>query len=211
MLRVLLNGQVLVEGDDWNPVGGSGTLSSLVSLNEVLSVGDVLVFRIDARGGVFIASDSSPTTSLQAAYNTNRFITAQSGQPVTVIGAPQQTVIQTTGDVSVSGTVYSNGLVISNGYVSKPIVSTSTNLALDLDSTVLMTATSGNQTVTLPSAVSQGRVYTVKRVTNGASSYTVATVLSQKIDGGLTYALTSQYSFVTLQSDGSNWHVIGKG
>lgn len=72
--------------------------------------------------------------------------------------------------------------------------------------TMLVTAT--GKTVTLPTAVGvTGTVYVVKLT--AAGSATVTTTSSQTIDGSTTYSLASQYKYVTVQSDGSNWVVIG--
>jgi hypothetical protein len=113
----------------------------------------------------------------------------------------------TVGDFS-GGSVF-----IPGGGVSTAIVNSGSNFTLNQGhSAVGLTATSGTQTATLPTAVGiTGRIYTIKRRANGATSYTVAAQAGQKIDGAATYALTALNSFVTVQSDGANWWVIGKG
>lgn len=74
------------------------------------------------------------------------------------------------------------------------------------DSTIF--AGSGTSTITLPTASGKaGRSYTIKNLTS--SSVTVATTSSQTIDGSSTLSLSTQYQYVTVQSDGSNWYVIG--
>jgi hypothetical protein len=74
-----------------------------------------------------------------------------------------------------------------------------------LDDTVVVT---GTTTITLPSAVDiGGRLYTIVNV--GANVVTVATTSSQDINGATTYLLTTQYSAVTVQSNGTQWYTTG--
>jgi hypothetical protein len=63
----------------------------------------------------------------------------------------------------------------------------------------------GTFTVTLPTAVGiNGRIYIITNV--GTGTITVATALSQTINGGTNPTLTSEDS-LTLQSDGANWKI----
>jgi hypothetical protein len=69
--------------------------------------------------------------------------------------------------------------------------------------------TGGAFTYTLPSAITatNGKGYTIRHV--GTANYIIlATVLSQTIDGQLTYELHRKYDAVTLVSDGANWHIL---
>ena len=85
-------------------------------------------------------------------------------------------------------------------YVTKGVSYTLTSA----DNTVEVTASGTTQT--LPTAVGiTGREYTVKLTASGSA--TVATTSSQTIDGASTYSLSSQYSWVTVKSNGSNWVV----
>lgn len=68
---------------------------------------------------------------------------------------------------------------------------------------------SSSMTITLPTAVGiAGRIYVIKNRGSG-TTVTVATTSSQTIDGATTYSLAAQYKYVTVQSNGSNWMVIG--
>jgi hypothetical protein len=78
---------------------------------------------------------------------------------------------------------------------------------------VLCDATSGAIVATLPDAKKAfenqfGARLTFKRLNSGANAVTLTAVGSQTIDGAATLALGSQYAFATIQSDGSNWHVV---
>jgi hypothetical protein len=89
---------------------------------------------------------------------------------------------------------------VINGYTSSPSVSIT-------NSTVLLTAT--GLTATLPDATShaRGRRYAIKLKATGSG--TVATTSSQTIDGSTTYSLSAANKFVVVESDGTNWNILG--
>lgn len=71
-----------------------------------------------------------------------------------------------------------------------------------------MDCSGGTFTVTLPTAVNiVGRIYVIKNSSSG-TTITVATTSSQTIDGATTYSLPTQYSRVTVQSNGANWIIL---
>jgi len=75
-----------------------------------------------------------------------------------------------------------------------------------LDKTIEVTAT--GLTITLPTAVGiVGKEYIIKLTTSGSA--TVATTSSQTMYCSTTYSLTAQYKYVFVQSNGSNWIIIG--
>jgi hypothetical protein len=70
----------------------------------------------------------------------------------------------------------------------------------------LLDCTSGTFTLTLSTAVTkQGQVFIIKN--SGAGVITVATTLSQTIDGAATLVL-NQYDSYTVVSNGANWIII---
>lgn len=92
------------------------------------------------------------------------------------------------------------------GSFAVALLETESGITLD-DSHYTVVVTATGQTITLPTSASiTGRIYTIKLVASG--SCTVATTSSQTIDGSTTYSLASQYKYVTVQSNGSGWHVI---
>lgn len=101
------------------------------------------------------------------------------------------------------GTASPNSKFEVNGSFATKYTATATGITLDgTHSVVNVTAT--GQTITLPTAASiTGRQYTIKLTASGSA--TVATTSSQTIDGSTTYSLASQYKYVTVVSDGSNW------
>ncbi len=65
---------------------------------------------------------------------------------------------------------------------------------------------SGTTTITLPTAVANINMYTVKRT--GTNTVTVATTSAQTIDGSSTVSLTVQNQSLDFISNGSNWCII---
>ena len=69
-------------------------------------------------------------------------------------------------------------------------------------------ATSGDITITLPTAVSKaGRVVSIKRVDTSSNIVTIATTSSETIDG-MTGGNLDHYDHLRVISDGSNWLII---
>jgi len=71
-----------------------------------------------------------------------------------------------------------------------------------------VTLTSGTATFTLPTAVGiTGKIYIVKN--KGAGVLTIATTSSQTMDGSTTKTFGTQYGGMAVQSNGTNWDIIG--
>jgi len=75
------------------------------------------------------------------------------------------------------------------------------------DSVVVLDASTNNVTAVLPSPVGiTGRKYTVKRIDSSANIVSVdAAINGSTIDGSPTAALASQWDFVNVVSDGTQW------
>jgi hypothetical protein len=87
-------------------------------------------------------------------------------------------------------------------YISKTANYTATISDYTID------ATSGTFTITLPTAVGiTGRVYVIKN--SGTGTITIACTSGQTIDLSATKVLNVQYSTYIVQSNGSNWAIIG--
>ena len=95
------------------------------------------------------------------------------------------------------------------GSVTLPITTLNSDTTLGIQHHTIITDSSGGvKNITLPSNSSllSGRVYIIKRV--GSNNVVVATEDSATIDGSSTQTLSSDYDSITVQSDGSNWHII---
>jgi len=122
------------------------------------------------------------------------------------------------GDANISkatGSNWSMGATIFTGGIGVAIKTVTANYSVftGSDSTILADATSGAVTVTLPSAgsINISAIYIFKRISSAANNVTVATSSSQTIDGATTKTLGSQYAWITVQSNGSNWFIISQG
>lgn len=87
-------------------------------------------------------------------------------------------------------------------------VSTSTNISLTETiglNTILCNATSGNITVTLPTAVSNQAAFNIKKVDSSTNTVIIDPYSTETIDGDLTVTIYDDDDFVQVQSDGTNW------
>lgn len=76
-------------------------------------------------------------------------------------------------------------------------------------SVIYMTTAGTDRTVTLPTAADNaGRVITIKKVDSGTGVCAVDGEGSETVDGVVTRYLPLQYDFMTVQCDGSAWHII---
>ncbi len=76
------------------------------------------------------------------------------------------------------------------------------------DAVILADATSGNLTMTLPTAVSATAQYTIKKTDSSTHTVTVGTTSSQTIDGATTAVIKVQYASITVVSNNANWLII---
>lgn len=76
--------------------------------------------------------------------------------------------------------------------------------------TVFADATGGAFTVTVPAAsVNKGRRFTVIKIDSTASAITVARTSPNTINGATSVTLTAQYEAITIESNGTHWHIVG--
>ena len=82
------------------------------------------------------------------------------------------------------------------------------NISAD-DHIVLLNATSGAFTRTLPTAASmEGKSYFLKKIDTSFNAVTIATTSSQTIDGSTTTTLNTQNEAIWIFSDGTNWQIL---
>lgn len=86
-------------------------------------------------------------------------------------------------------------------------LTTTSDALTDLDSTLIVNSAS-NLTVTLPTAVGRaGRRYTL--VKTGTGVLTIDPAGSETIAGALTETISTQFGFREIESDGTNWVIVG--
>jgi predicted ribosome-associated RNA-binding protein Tma20 len=89
---------------------------------------------------------------------------------------------------------------------------TSSYTAASTDNTILANTTSTAITLTLPNpGTFPGRIYTIKKIgIGGIDNQLTITPASGTIDGGSNYVIYNDWTYVTLQTDGTNWYIIKK-
>jgi hypothetical protein len=96
----------------------------------------------------------------------------------------------------------------------KTISSTDSPYAIDdRDNTILANATAGAITINLPtpSTTIKGRMYTIKKIGSGDIDKEVLVKAgAAQIEGGTDYKIFNDWTFITVQTDGSNWYIVKK-
>jgi hypothetical protein len=96
------------------------------------------------------------------------------------------------------------------GSIAKAIASVSTNTTLDATHhTVLVDASGGARTITLPAAANaSGRVYVIKKIDSSGNNVTIDADSSETIDDATTQIIGIQFESLTIQSDGTEWWIV---
>jgi hypothetical protein len=78
------------------------------------------------------------------------------------------------------------------------------------DITVFCDATGAAQTANLPAASSMtGQILILKKIDSSANTVTLDPNSTETIDGSSTLVLSNQGDGVAIQSNGSNWYIVG--
>ena len=115
--------------------------------------------------------------------------------------------------VLVGATGNANSTMQISGSVAMAITTVTSNYTLTgADNTVLANTTSGAITLTLPApGAFAGRIYTIKKIgTGGIDNALTITPTSGTIDGGASFIIYNDWTYVALQTDGTNWYIIKK-
>jgi NADPH-dependent ferric siderophore reductase len=201
----------------WSQQTAAGAIQAIVSKTSAYTatVNDRTIL-VDATGGAVTV------TLPAAADNSGRIYTVKkvdsSANAVTVDGNASETIDGATTRVLSEQweevTFQCNGtswFVLSQGRREPLTTKTASYTATANDQTILVDATSGAATITLPAAASHlGRRYVVKKIDSSANAVTVDANASETIDGVLTKVLREQYEAITIQSDGTNWYALSR-
>lgn len=218
--RTIIGGASAVDnGTDALQVNGSGRFSGQVTIagttGDIIGNRNTLFLRnANATGNRSnaIVFGSADNTNTWAILNDLDAIGTQVNQLRILNNGNSRLTIDSTGAATFNSTVNSVGHFTA-------ITTTTSDLTLGAThSTVIVNPSSGNVTITLPSASGNtGRIYTITRRSDGNTLNTLSVVVSGggTIDGNITtYELVNAYtqcgwpSGITVQSDGSTWHVI---
>ena len=91
------------------------------------------------------------------------------------------------------------------------VVSKTANYTATLtDAMILVDATGGAVTITMPAATTPGQFYLIKKTDISINAVTISRAGADLLDGSTTVALATQFSARILISDGtSRWYVFG--
>lgn len=115
--------------------------------------------------------------------------------------------------IMVGATGSANSTVQVEGSLAMAIKTVSSSYSITAgDNTILANTSSAAITLTLPTASGiTGRIYTIKKIGNGGiDKELIISPAAGTIDGGSNYTIYNDWTYVTLQTDGSNWYIIKK-
>jgi len=97
-------------------------------------------------------------------------------------------------------------------YVTAAKSANYTVLTSDRNKVLLVDATAGNITITLPAsaAATSGYEVTIKKIDSSTNTVTIDGDASETIDGSSTYVLRNQYDVAVLIADATNWSIKSK-
>lgn len=124
-----------------------------------------------------------------------------------------QDTVAAAGAIKVGNTGNANSTMQIDGSVAMAIKTvTSSYTVTNGDNTILANTTGSAITITLPATTNiAGRIYTIKKIGSGSIDNALTiTPTGSTIDGGTSYIIYNDWTFVTLQTDGSNWYIIKK-
>lgn len=111
------------------------------------------------------------------------------------------------------GTTTPNSTLEVRGSIATSYRAFTTNTTVTATDNLLVFTGSGAATITLPSAIGcEGRAYMIKNAstTGPTPVLTIATALSQTVDGTGSWALSAANETITLVSNGTNWNIAAQ-
>lgn len=186
---------------------GHGSRFPAASFNAVIWPAGQLALSTNAEIVRVTAKSTDTFTITRTQENTSARSIQVGDQIATNITAKWFTDIETN-KLEKSGDTMTGDLIVT-GIATALSSKTTTYSITTTDSILLCSASGGAFTVTLPTAASvSGRSYSIKKTDSTSNAVTIATTLSQTIDGQTTQLLGVQYQSITVVSDGSNWFII---
>ena len=163
-------------------------------------------------GSIIVFNDTKNTASRITAYSSGTSVTVADSNTISAgtkfkVFYPGLNV-DYSGNVAINTTSASSVLHVEGAISTAITTKTSTYTCSVNDSTVLVNATGGGVTINLPAASGiTGRIYTIKKIDSSGNAVTVDGN-ANTVDGIYKSNLESQYKYMTVQTNGSNWHII---
>jgi hypothetical protein len=209
-LEIFLNGQYLTVGEDWAEVGLSGEESITVTTLQDLSVGDVVLFRIDNHsigGGAGGAGSGEANTASNIGGGSGvfqskvgvdlRFRSLTAGAGISLVQGPST--------ITVSSTPVAAALNVIS-------ITGSNYNALPSNDVILVYNAGVNVNIVLPSAaLNLGKRFEIKKVDSG-NLLRIKGQTGETLDGvdifSSSWDVSVQYECITVVSNGLNWFII---
>lgn len=163
-------------------------------------------------GSEFIFADGTKTT-ITAFGSTTSLTCADSGTVASQIYRIHKPALQVDGTnfrVGINNVAPTSSLHVTGSFAPSTLTTTTPTLTLDeTHHTLFMDATSSGLVVSLPSPAScKDREYIIKKIDSSANPVVIVPTVGT-IDGAGFLSLTTQYKYCKIQSDGTNWYIIG--
>lgn len=205
VLQLYLNGQALIHGSQWVETGVNGSASTTIQIKDQLEVDDLLEFRINTAGGYFGVGGGGGGGGGAGEANTASNVGSGAGVFKQKVGVDLQYKSLNAG-VNTEISFNSNNIIIKSH--SNVVLKTASSTILSTEHVVLVDATSGISTQTLPLASTvPGMRVDFKKLDN-VNNVVIDTTGIDTIDGNASLAMTIQYQSFTLISSGSNWWIL---
>ena len=130
----------------------------------------------------------------------------------TAEGTNERLRITGAGSVGVNNSSPNSTFFIRGSMATSIVTRTAGATVSATDFSTMCNNTTGAVTMSLPTAAGiAGRIYILKKTSAAGNNVTVAGYNgTETIDGSTTYTITNQYSYLMIQSDGTNWYILTK-
>lgn len=208
------NGELFIrvtdDGVRWDRISGKPTLSYNATFNATTDWSGAGPYTIS----IPQATHACGTVLGITAYKSNGDGTYSIiGNTVDDVGMVNTSVNASTGNVTLTASAKFAGQIVitrssgtGTGSFDRPIDTVTANVTLTVAHyTVLVDASAGDVTVTLPSAASvPHRMYVVKKIDASVNDV----IFSGTLDGDADKRIGTRYTSLTIQSDGTSWWIL---
>jgi len=196
--------------------------SGFVDLTTAQTIGGTKTFTSTIVGNISgnaatVTTNANLTGPITSVGNTTS-VAAQTGSGTTFVMSNSPALVGSpTAPTATAGT--NTTQIATTAFVTSAIAGTSSNAhtvvtktsnytATTADEVILVDATNGSVTITLPTAVGNVNMYDIKKIDTSANQVTIATTSSQTIDGGSSARINVQYASVSVISNNANWFIL---